>query len=356
MLVFGFASADCGVPADWAADAATPGVNLLPDLSLVMAEKAAASGRTWRQPGDVLIASIHWGGNWGYRIPADQRRFAHALIDGGFDVVHGHSSHHPKGIEIYRRKLILYGCGDFINDYEGISGNEEYRGDLALMYIPWLDSETGCLRSLRLVPMQIRRFRLNRASPADATWQYRTIAKESAARGVTIGMQHDGSLLAAEKERIGMRLTSSAFASDSQVPVRFTCDGEDVSPPLAWTDPSSSAQSFALICSDPDAPGETWYHWAIYDIPQAIRSLDEHRKAGDPGARQAINDFGRKGYGGPCPPPGSRAHRYVFRLYALNVAHLDVDPDARCPEVEAAAKAHAIASAELVGLYARRRH
>ena len=133
--MFGFASADCGVPADWAADAATPGVNLLPDLSLVMAEKAAASGRTWRQPGDVLIASIHWGGNWGYRIPADQRRFAHALIDGGFDVVHGHSSHHPKGIEIYRRKLILYGCGDFINDYEGISGNEEYRGDLALMCI-----------------------------------------------------------------------------------------------------------------------------------------------------------------------------------------------------------------------------
>ncbi|HME20135.1 MAG TPA: YbhB/YbcL family Raf kinase inhibitor-like protein [Acetobacteraceae bacterium] len=153
-----------------------------------------------------------------------------------------------------------------------------------------------------------------------------------------------------------MRLTSFAFVSGSHVPVRFTCDGEDVSPPLAWTEPPASVQSFALICSDPDAPAGTWYHWTIYDIPPAMRSLDEHWQAADPRARQTINDFGRKGYGGPCPPRGARAHRYVFRLYALNVARLNVGAQPRCPEVEAAAKTHAVAVAELLGLYARGRH
>jgi len=194
-LVFGFASASSGVSADWAAKVAIPGVNRLPDLSAETAAALAKSARRLRQPGDVLIASVHWGENWGYRIPAQQRRFAHALIEGGFDLVHGHSSHHAKGIEIYRHKLVLYGCGDFINDYEGIVGYEDYRGDLALMYLPCLDAETGCLRSMRMVPMQIRQFRLNCPSPQDAMWLYQALARESAALGVTLNMQEDSSFL-----------------------------------------------------------------------------------------------------------------------------------------------------------------
>jgi len=197
-LVFGFASATSGVPADWAAEVATPGVNLLPDLLSETAATLAKATQTLRQPGDVLIASIHWGENWAYQIPAQQRRFAHALIEGGFDVVHGHSSHHAKGIEVYRHRLVLYGCGDFINDYEGISGYEHYRGDLAVMYLPCLDAETGCLRSLRMVPMQIRRFRLTRPSPQDAMWLYQALARESAALGVTLDLQEDGSFMAGD--------------------------------------------------------------------------------------------------------------------------------------------------------------
>ena len=151
-----------------------------------------------------------------------------------------------------------------------------------------------------------------------------------------------------------MRLTSSAFGSGAHVPARFTCDGDNVSPPLAWTDPPPSVRSFALICSDPDAPGGTWYHWGIYNIPPATRLLEAHWPLAGP-LPQAINDFGRAGYGGPCPPPGAHAHRYFFRLYALNIARLDVGAQPRCREVEAAAKAHAVATAELMGLYARAR-
>ena len=152
-----------------------------------------------------------------------------------------------------------------------------------------------------------------------------------------------------------MRLTSSAFATGNHVPVRFTCDGANVSPPLAWSEAPAAAKSFALICADPDAPGGTWYHWAIYDIPPATRVLDEHWPPARASPPQGINDFRHSGYGGPCPPHGAPAHRYTFRLYALNVERLDLAAHAQCREVEAAGKAHAIATAELVGLYGRAR-
>ncbi len=126
VLVYGFAATTSGVSWDWAAGAGKPGVNLLPDISVETAAGLAEAARTERHAGDVLVASMHWSGNWGFDITDAQRTFAHALVDGGFDIVHGHSSHHVKGIEVYRQKLLLYGCGDFINDYEGISGHEEY--------------------------------------------------------------------------------------------------------------------------------------------------------------------------------------------------------------------------------------
>ncbi|HER62854.1 MAG TPA: CapA family protein, partial [Desulfobacteraceae bacterium] len=139
VLVFAYGSTTSGIPREWAAAPESPGINLLPDLSIATAEEIGKTVAEVRQPGDIVVVSIHWGGNWGYGIPEEQRRFARLLIDGaGADLIHGHSSHHVKGIEVYRNKLILYGCGDFLNDYEGISGHEQFRADLTLMYFPRL--------------------------------------------------------------------------------------------------------------------------------------------------------------------------------------------------------------------------
>ena len=101
--------------------------------------------RAAKGPGDVVVVSIHWGSNWGYAVGPDQVRFAHRLIDGGVDLIHGHSSHHPGPVEVFGGKLVLYGCGDCINDYEGITGHERYRGDLRLLYFASLHPGTGTL-------------------------------------------------------------------------------------------------------------------------------------------------------------------------------------------------------------------
>jgi poly-gamma-glutamate capsule biosynthesis protein CapA/YwtB (metallophosphatase superfamily) len=167
VLVFSFGSTDSGIRWQWGAAKDRPGVNLLKDFSEDTASEIASQLRDFKRPGDVIIASIHWGGNWGYDIPDEQIRFAHLLIDGGVHIVHGHSSHHVKTVEAYRDRLILYGCGDLINDYEGIDGYEALRSDLALMYLATLDSEDGSLVEARLVPMQVRQFCLNRAAERD---------------------------------------------------------------------------------------------------------------------------------------------------------------------------------------------
>ena len=146
VLVFAFGSTTSGIPSDWAAGDAKPGVNLLEDLSDRTVAGIAARVQAAKRPGDLVVASLHWGGNWGYRIPPERRHFAQALIErAAVDIVHGHSSHHPLGIEIHRGKPILYGCGDFINDYEGISGYEEFRSDLTAMYLPTLSASTAGL-------------------------------------------------------------------------------------------------------------------------------------------------------------------------------------------------------------------
>ncbi len=137
MLLFSFGSTTSGIPREWSATASRPGVNLLDDLSEATAVRVASRMRQFQQPGDLLIASIHWGSNWGYDIPSEQIAFAHCLVEKGIALVHGHSSHHVRAIDIFKGHLILYGCGDFLTDYEGISGYETFRGDLALMYF-WL--------------------------------------------------------------------------------------------------------------------------------------------------------------------------------------------------------------------------
>jgi poly-gamma-glutamate synthesis protein (capsule biosynthesis protein) len=171
-------------------------VNLLEDLSERSIGRIAERIRAARQPGDVVVASIHWGGNWGYRIPDEQRRFAHGLVDrAGVDVIHGHSSHHPKGVEVHAGRPILYGCGEFIDDYEGIGGYEEFRSDLSLMYFLRLDRASGRLLSLEMAPMQIRRFRLRRASTADARWLAETLHRESARLGCGVELNAQDTLV-----------------------------------------------------------------------------------------------------------------------------------------------------------------
>jgi poly-gamma-glutamate capsule biosynthesis protein CapA/YwtB (metallophosphatase superfamily) len=168
VLLFSFGSTTSGIPHEWRATSCRGGVNLLDDLSDATAARVADQMRHYRKPGDLLIASIHWGSNWGYEIPSKQIAFAHRLVEEGVAIVHAHSSHHVKAIEVFKNRLILYGSGDFLTDYEGISGYEEFRGDLALMYFVELDSQTGQLVSARLVPVQMCRFRLERSSAADA--------------------------------------------------------------------------------------------------------------------------------------------------------------------------------------------
>ncbi|MFQ6004344.1 MAG: CapA family protein [Woeseia sp.] len=184
ILVFAYASPTSGVPRDWAATNSRAGVNFVPDLSQQTIRRITARIQRAKRERDIVVASIHWGGNWGYAVPQRQRDFAHQLIDrAGVDVIHGHSSHHPKGIEIYDGRPILYGCGDFLNDYEGISGYEAYRGDLVLMYLVTMHPESGRLVRLEMLPFQIKRFRLNRASTEDAEWLRTTMNRECARFG-----------------------------------------------------------------------------------------------------------------------------------------------------------------------------
>lgn len=170
VLVFALGSTCSGVPREWGATQDRSGIRVVQDLSEHRARDIAAEIRQCKQPGDVAVASIHWGSNWGYPIPPEQIRFARRLVEGGVDLVHGHSSHHLKGAEVYRDRLILYGCGDFINDYEGIGGHESFRPDLRPMYLVRVDPNDGRLVEARWIPLQSRRLRLQHATEADTKW------------------------------------------------------------------------------------------------------------------------------------------------------------------------------------------
>jgi poly-gamma-glutamate capsule biosynthesis protein CapA/YwtB (metallophosphatase superfamily) len=195
LLLFSFGSITSGIPQDWKATSISPGVNLLDDFSEATAARAADQMRAYQQPGDLIIASIHWGSNWGYEIPREQIVFAHRLIEEGVAIVHGHSSHHVKAIEVFKGRLILYGCGDFLTDYEGISGYEMFRGDLALMYLIEIDSHNGELITARLVPMRMRRFRLEHASAADAQWLCKLLSELGAPFSTGARLEKDNSLI-----------------------------------------------------------------------------------------------------------------------------------------------------------------
>ncbi|MGW3033025.1 CapA family protein [Streptomyces sp. NPDC001178] len=201
VLVFALGAHSSGVPPGWAATSDRPGVAWLPEVSAAAAAEVVRRVRRGRRAGDLVVVSVHWGSNWGHRVPREHVRFARALVDGGVDVVHGHSSHHPRRIEVYRDRLILYGCGDFIDDYEGIGGYEEYRDDLRIAYLVTVAADTGRLTGLRMVPLQARRMRLEPASDADRDWLRATLNGLSEAVHMTLDA--DGTLTLTHRSRTG---------------------------------------------------------------------------------------------------------------------------------------------------------
>lgn len=170
LLVLACATCSSGVPAEWEAGEGRCGIALLHDLSQASALRLAGAVAGRRARGDRVLVSIHWGANWGLDLPGAHRAFAHRLIDlGAADIVHGHSSHHPLPVELYRGKLILYGCGDLINDYEGIYTGDP-RADLACLYFARVGIDDGRLRGLDIVALQRRRFRLVAAGASATGW------------------------------------------------------------------------------------------------------------------------------------------------------------------------------------------
>ena len=202
VLVFGLGLATSGIPQAWAATDDRSGVRFAARPDDAVVRRLATDVERIRRPGDLVVVSVHWGPNWGYDIPDAHRDFARALIDeAGVDAIHGHSSHHPLGIEIYRHRPILYGCGDFLNDYEGIGGRDEYRGELSLMYFPSFAPASRRLRTLRLVPCRIERFRIQPASEAETAWLQQTLDRESRPLGARVVHTGEGALEVMEAER-----------------------------------------------------------------------------------------------------------------------------------------------------------
>jgi poly-gamma-glutamate capsule biosynthesis protein CapA/YwtB (metallophosphatase superfamily) len=195
LLVFARGMRSAGLPYSWAATEDRPGVAFVPGPSPAAAACLADRIREAKRPGDLVVVSLHWGPNWGYEVSADEAAYARALVDAGADLVHGHSSHHPRPAEVHRGKLILYGCGDFIDDYEGITGYERYRDDLRPAYLVTLDAATGRLTGpgVRVAVFQSHRMRLRHAAERDVAWLREALA--TAGRGLEGVVERDGAAL-----------------------------------------------------------------------------------------------------------------------------------------------------------------
>jgi poly-gamma-glutamate synthesis protein (capsule biosynthesis protein) len=194
VLVVSFGMPSSGIPGGWAAGGRRAGVDVVAEPSTAAASAIAGRLRQVRRPGDIVVASIHWGPNWGYDVSRAEAGFAHALIDAGVDVVHGHSSHHPRPAEVYRDRLVLYGCGDLVDDYEGISGYESYRDDLRVLYLVTVEAATGRLAGARMVPLRARGMRLERATAEDTEWLRAVLDGHSRQFGTGVGAGPDGTL------------------------------------------------------------------------------------------------------------------------------------------------------------------
>ena len=195
VLIFAFGMPSSGVPGAWAATDDRAGVDFVGKPTDAAAVEISERVRRVKRAGDLVVVSIHWGSNWGYDVSQDEVAFAHRLIDGGVDLIYGHSSHHPRPIEVYRDRVILYGCGDFINDYEGIGGREAYRDDLRLLYQASIEVDSGRLVDLRMVPMQARQMRLHHAARTDREWLREALDRCSRDYGSRVDIDPDGTLV-----------------------------------------------------------------------------------------------------------------------------------------------------------------
>ncbi|MEV5834507.1 CapA family protein [Nocardia sp. NPDC052112] len=189
VVIVSVGAGSSGVPHHWAARRDRPGLWWIGETpNIRAADEVAAEVSAHKRDDDIAIVSVHWGPNWGYGVPLSERQFAHRLIDAGIDIVHGHSAHHPRPIEIYRSKPILYGCGDVIDDYEGIRGYERYRPDLRLLYL--VSIEPGAMQT-RLIPLRIRHMRLESATRNESRWLRETIEHISHDFGTRVASRPD---------------------------------------------------------------------------------------------------------------------------------------------------------------------
>ncbi|MFJ7068118.1 CapA family protein [Streptomyces sp. NPDC101115] len=186
LVVHALGLASSGVPRDWAATARRGGVHQATGPDDPAATRLLARLRASRRPGDLVVVSVHWGSNWGYAPARAEVSFGHALVDAGADIVHGHSSHHPRPLETYRGRLVLHGCGDLVNDYEGITGQQRYRDDLRLLHLVSVHDTDGSLARVRLVPLRSRRLRLERAPEQDVRWLHDVLGRISRPYGMRI--------------------------------------------------------------------------------------------------------------------------------------------------------------------------
>lgn len=195
IIVFAYGANSSGIPESWATKENSSGINMLPGNDEIAVSLIKHEISKIKQKNDIVVLSLHWGGNWGYDIPLKHQKLAHELIDKAWvDLIHGHSSHHPIGIEVYHKKLIIYGAGDFINDYEGIGGYEQFRGELSLMYFPVVNQENGELISMKIFPMETKNFRLHHASKSDALWLNSILNREGIQFGTSFKWNKDHSM------------------------------------------------------------------------------------------------------------------------------------------------------------------
>jgi Raf kinase inhibitor-like YbhB/YbcL family protein len=183
------------------------------------------------------------------------------------------------------------------------------------------------------------------------------VLKRNLALFATVGVMAavGASAGAADGSQSTMQLSCEAFADGGKIPAKFTCDDKNLSPALKWSGAPAGTKSFALVVDDPDAPMGTWVHWVLYDLPANAAELSEgvpKTETIPAGGKQGVNDFKQIGYGGPCPPP-AKAHRYMFKLYALDTA-LDLKPGATKKQLEHAMVRHILAQAQLIGTYKRK--
>jgi poly-gamma-glutamate synthesis protein (capsule biosynthesis protein) len=192
VLVLGVGSPSSGIDPAWESGTDRPGVAVVGSLSNASVEKVARALDPIRRPGDIIVVSIHWGPNWGYGVPSTHRRFARDLVDHvGVDVVHGHSSHHPMGLDIYRGSLILYGCGDLLTDYEGIGGHDQYRANLGGWYVVSFDGSGDGIRDLRIIPTKVDRFQLTTPSREEMHWLADMFREQCLTPGVEVQVSDD---------------------------------------------------------------------------------------------------------------------------------------------------------------------